>query len=138
MITNEKYWNFIYDQVETYKAVHLLIKQALLESGIQTEYVRPDEETAGKYAASNNCVRTFYKHDLQDNKKKIVGSCQRRRGKNLLVQGSIHITKKIDRFEFCNNLSAAFRSTLKVNTNSGQLNPQEIDYVSLEEEITRL
>jgi lipoate-protein ligase A len=84
-ITSSKYWN-VYDQNETYKIIHSIIKKALEECGI---YVSILEEKIDYI--NNICVNTFYANDLIFQDKKIVGSCLRKRGGKLIVQGSIHV-----------------------------------------------
>ena len=73
-----------------------------------------------------SCVQTLYKDDLLLNGKKIVGSCQRRRGKKILVEGSIHLKfteEQINIFtnEFFKNLS----NVLKCNTINKDLTAEE-------------
>jgi lipoate-protein ligase A len=108
LITNDQNWKYVYDQENTYKEIHAFIKEALAGIGIVSEFVSPEEETPVNLKSNNICVKTFYQHDLHSDMKKVVGSCQRRRGKNLLVQGSIHLQKKIIYSIFCNNIMAAF------------------------------
>jgi lipoate-protein ligase A len=110
-IASSKYWN-VYDQNETYKIIHSAIKKALEECGV---YVSMLEEKTDHL--DNICVNTFYTNDLIFQGKKIVGSCLRRRGRNLIVQGSIHVhleTDITDLFSklFAKNLAAAMNKDL--------------------------
>ncbi|MDR2437186.1 MAG: hypothetical protein LBD17_03860 [Endomicrobium sp.] len=84
-ITSSQYWN-VYDQNETYRIIHIAIKKALEECSIYTEMLY---EKANK--SDNICVNAFYTNDLILKGRKIVGSCLRRRGTNLIVQGSVHL-----------------------------------------------
>jgi lipoate-protein ligase A len=84
-IASSKYWN-VYNQNETYKIIHSAIKKALEECGV---YVTMLEEKTDH--VDNICVNTFYINDLVFESKKIVGSCLRRRGNKIIVQGSVHI-----------------------------------------------
>ena len=87
LIISDDLWKHIYNQEETYKIVHNEIKKALSAIGITCDNVT-NPDTAHK---DISCVKTFYKDDVFLNGKKLVGSCQRRRGRKILVQGSIHI-----------------------------------------------
>lgn len=104
-ILDENNWEHLYDQEKTYELIHLSIKSALAVCGIQTEFVKIKPDITAK---DNICVQTLYPYDLQSNSKKIVGSCQRRRGKTLMVQGSIHLHKTVNRDQFY----AAWRNSL--------------------------
>jgi lipoate-protein ligase A len=84
-IASSKYWN-VYDQNETYKIIHSAIKKALEECGV---YVTMLEEKADN--RNNFCVNTLYPNDLVFEGKKIVGSCLRRRGSKIIVQGSVYV-----------------------------------------------
>jgi lipoate-protein ligase A len=62
---------------------------------------------------------------LLNEQKKLVGSCQRRRGKSLLVQGSIHVPRKIDFKRFCCDLRAAFQKNIGASIKPGALCEEE-------------
>jgi lipoate-protein ligase A len=107
-ITSSKYWN-VYDQNETYMLIHLAIKKALEKCNVYTEMLY---EKANK--SDNICVNTFYTNDLILEDKKIVGSCLRRRGTNLIVQGSVHVRLGSKTKELFSNL---FAKNLAFTTN---------------------
>lgn len=79
-------WAYIYNQNETYKHIHLSIQKALNAIGINCLYLDKQEKNI-----SNMCLQTLYENDLVYNGKKVVGSCLRRRGNKILLQGSLHI-----------------------------------------------
>ena len=86
-IVSSEQWNYIYNQEETYKIIHSQMGDALKDIGVIC-----DNEAAKNTAPNKfSCVNTFYKDDVFFKGKKIIGSCQRRRGKKLLVEGSIHL-----------------------------------------------
>ncbi len=80
-------WPYLYSQKDTYKNIHTAVKEALslinIESVFAPESAFNEEETL--------CVRRIYGYDLIFEGKKIAGSCMRRRGEKILVQGSVHI-----------------------------------------------
>jgi lipoate-protein ligase A len=127
LITNDQYWKYVYDQENTYREIHAFIKDALAGMRIASEFVSPAEETPVNLKANNVCVKTFYQHDLHNDKRKIVGSCQRRRGKNLLVQGSIHLQNKIIYSILCNNIISAFNKS-HAGIEPGLLTNEELKY----------
>ena len=55
--------------------------------GIPTEFSSHDNSDA----RMNMCLEKLYDYDLVKDGKKILGSCQRRRGEKILIQGSIHL-----------------------------------------------
>ncbi|MDR3113278.1 MAG: hypothetical protein LBU09_02780 [Endomicrobium sp.] len=77
---------FVYNENETYKILHTAIQKAILKAGFETSFL---EIKTG--AASNICVQTLCESDLIYQGKKVAGSCLRRRGNKILVQGSLHI-----------------------------------------------
>lgn len=121
LVVSENIWKHIYDQETTYRTIHKNIKKALEKIGIFSMYGEQQEQQKigrledwkdrnDKGGKSFSCVQTLYKDDLILNGRKIVGSCQRRRGKKILVEGSIHLQLrdeqvKIFTQEFFNNLS---------------------------------
>lgn len=110
-IASKKHWEHVYDQTKTYELIHSAIKQGLKFTGIETDFC-VDYQTSS--AKGNICTKTFYRHDLQSNNKKIAGSCQRRRGAYLLQQGSIHFDEKYDFDEVVSNLVKGFADVLKL------------------------
>ncbi len=85
-IASSDFWPYVYDQTLTYKHLHLSIKKALAYVGIKCRLL--DTKQSG---ANNICVQTLYENDLLYKGRKIVGSCMRRRGNKLFVQGSLHM-----------------------------------------------
>ncbi len=86
-IVSSKQWNYVYNQEETYRILHTQMKNALKDIEINC-----DDETIVNITPNKfSCVNTFYKDDIFLKGKKIIGSCQRRRGKKILVEGSIHL-----------------------------------------------
>lgn len=86
-IVSSEQWNYIYNQEETYKIIHSQMGDALKDIGIICDNEAAKNMSPNKFS----CVNTFYKYDIFFKGKKIIGSCQRRRGKKLLVEGSIHL-----------------------------------------------
>ena len=124
LIVSDKVWPYIYDQEQTYKIIHENIRKALEKINIFCDKIDIESSETKNYS----CVQTLYKDDLLLNGKKIVGSCQRRRGKKILVEGSIHLKlnmeeAKIFAYEFFKNLS----NYLKCNTINKDLTNDEID-----------
>jgi lipoate-protein ligase A len=109
-IVSSKDWN-VYSQDETYKIIHLAIKKTLEECGIYTIMLKD------KAGYSNSiCVNTFYTNDLVYRGKKIVGSCLRRRGSKIMVQGSVHAHLDSDTADlfsrlFAKNLSSSINKS---------------------------
>ena len=87
---DEASWPWVYDQEKTYQMIHAAIRRGLLRLGFNAEFY------SGFTAPSGLCVQTFFPYDLHIGGIKIVGSCQRRRGKTLLQQGSIHLPAGVD------------------------------------------
>lgn len=82
-------WPFIYKQEETYQYFHSLLSGALAGCGVKTTFA--DVRTPGIGTPTTiSCVQTLYPHDVLHKGEKIIGSCQRRRGRKLLMQGSLH------------------------------------------------
>lgn len=87
LIASDDIWPYIYEQEKSYKIIHENLRNALAALGIICD-------GGGNFGLSKNnfsCVDTFYKDDLFLNGKKIAGSCQRRRGKRILIEGSLHL-----------------------------------------------
>jgi lipoate-protein ligase A len=85
-IASSIYWPFVYNENETYKTLHTAIQNALLKTGFETSFLE------SRQGSSNNiCVQTLCESDLMYKGRKVVGSCMRRRGNKILIQGSVHI-----------------------------------------------
>jgi lipoate-protein ligase A len=67
--------------------IHETLKKSLAFFNIICDR-KPDVSCVSK---NISCVDTFYKDDLFLNGRKIAGSCQRRRGKRILIEGSLHL-----------------------------------------------
>ncbi len=88
VVTAEPDWPEVFDQEKTYFLIHRGIREGLAELGIQSEFYT-EPKTSSDISL---CVATLFPHDLLYQKRKLVGSSQRRRGKVLLQQGSLHVT----------------------------------------------
>ena len=84
-------WPGIYSQEEMYRLIHQGIRKALNDLGYPAEFSIPAAVPPASNTRTTVCVTTIYPYDLLMNGRKIVGSCQRRRGKTVMVQGSIHV-----------------------------------------------
>ncbi|MFA6613173.1 MAG: hypothetical protein WCS83_00160 [Endomicrobiia bacterium] len=116
LIVSDSIWPYIYDQEQTYKIIHNEIKKALFDIKIICDNV-DKIDTSHK---DISCIKTFYKDDVFLNGKKLVGSCQRRRGKRILVEGSIHIKltdEQINIFasKLFKNISKCLNCDIEVN-----------------------
>jgi lipoate-protein ligase A len=86
LITSGESWPFVYSENETYKTLHTAVQKALAAAGFETSFLK------NRQGLQNNiCVQTLCESDLIRQGKKVVGSCMRRRGNKILVQGSVHI-----------------------------------------------
>jgi lipoate-protein ligase A len=107
---NANVWPFVYNQNLTYKNIHSCIKNALAALGVECSFA-----PAPSGSANNICVETVYDYDLMHNGKKIAGSCQRRRGKTILVQGSVHLALSPDEKNvFAHNFAKNLTEIMKV------------------------
>ncbi|MCA6079795.1 biotin/lipoate A/B protein ligase family protein [Candidatus Endomicrobiellum agilis] len=114
----------VYNQQETYRNIHLAIRKALQLLGIDSTIL---DKKAGN--ASNICVQTFCENDLILNGRKITGSCLRRRGNKLMVQGSIHINlNSTDRKVFSSNFAKNMAEFLKTEIKTSNFNNDDIKY----------
>ncbi len=99
LIVSDDIWKYIYDQEKTYKVIHDNIKKSLVKIGKIAKRFLTDGSIEGltdgndekKEKQNFSCIKTLYKDDLIFDGRKIVGSCQRRRGRKILVEGSIHL-----------------------------------------------
>jgi lipoate-protein ligase A len=93
MIAGKTSWPWLYDQTETYRRMHGVIRKILSDMGFEVE----SAEVAVVPAGGVSCIKTVFSHDVLYQGEKVVGSCQRRRGETILLQGSIHIPSLIGR-----------------------------------------
>ena len=111
-MTSVKGTMFSPDQEKNYLTLHQILKKALKNLGISSEFVSTKAEPAEPARESDriSCVKTLFSHDLFSNGKKIAGSSQRKRGETILLQGTIHLDLK-DRP--CDEITKAFIRTFK-------------------------
>lgn len=108
-------WPYLYNQEKTYEIIHNEIKKSLSGIGI----ICDNTVTLHSEHKDISCVKTFYKDDLFINGKKIAGSCQRRRGKKLLIEGSIHIKLNYEQIKnfaniYFNGISKILNCEMKI------------------------
>jgi lipoate-protein ligase A len=90
--------------------IHFAIKKTLQEFNITPIFFNKETKNI-----DNVCINTFCENDLILNGKKIVGSCLRRRGNKLIVQGSIHINlSNYDKRNFSENFAKNISKFLKI------------------------
>ena len=124
LIVSDKLWPYIYDQEKTYKLVHETIREALKSINIICDNISKETDSVKNYS----CVNTLYKDDLLLNGKKIVGSCQRRRGKRILVEGSIHLILQEEQKEiFTKNFFEILSKALKYDIIYSCINDFELN-----------
>jgi len=124
-VLDDNSWQHVYDQEKTYEIIHRGIKGALDICGLKTEFVSAGSGKGNTPGAGNICVKTLYPYDLLSGNRKVVGSCQRRRGKTLLVQGSIHIPQTIDRQIFRNSWETILKEDSDMEILHTGLNDEE-------------
>jgi len=123
LIVSDNIWPYIYDQEKTYKVFHDNIRKSLEKINIFCDKTEIKNDGLKSYS----CVQTLYKDDLLLNGRKIVGSCQRRRGKKILVEGSIHLKLTQEQSEtFANEFFKNLSYTLKCDTINKSLTKEEI------------
>ncbi|BAV58969.1 hypothetical protein AGMMS49532_02780 [Endomicrobiia bacterium] len=115
VITSSDFFN-VYNQQEIYRNIHLAIQKALQALGINSIILNKKTRNT-----SIICVQTFCENDLILNGKKIAGSCLRRRGSKLIVQGSIHIRlniaeKKVFSVNFAKNTAEFLKTEIKTSS----------------------
>ncbi|MCR4663136.1 MAG: hypothetical protein K5622_04535 [Endomicrobiaceae bacterium] len=124
LIVSDKIWPYIYDQEKTYKLIHENIRKSLETINIFCDKTAIENDNIKSYS----CVQTLYKDDLLLNGKKIVGSCQRRRGKKILVEGSIHLNLTQEQSQkFANSFFKNLSDSLKCDTINDNLTEKEIN-----------
>lgn len=124
LIVSDNLWPYIYDQEKTYKIIHDNIRKSLETINIFCDKTSIKNDNFKSYS----CVQTLYKDDLLLNGKKIVGSCQRRRGKKILVEGSIHLNLTPEQIKiFINDFFKNLSYTLKCDTINNELTEEEIN-----------
>ena len=96
----DELWPYLYDQEKTYEIIHNEIKKSLMAIGIICDNISKIDMEHKNFS----CIKTFYKDDLFLNGKKLVGSCQRRRGKKILVEGSIHTCLNYEQIKIFANI----------------------------------
>jgi len=116
-------WPYVYDQEANYKKLHLALKDGLELSGYKTEFAKPSCKTNN----TNMCVEKFFAYDLLLNGKKALGSCQRRRGDCLIVQGSLHLPVNYNVQEVIKNLVLGFQKKLGFEFVDSQLTSAEVE-----------
>ena len=125
LIVSDNIWEYIYDQEKTYKIIHENIRKSLEKLNIFCDKTNISSDKTPKYS----CVQTLYKDDLLLNGRKIVGSCQRRRGKKILVEGSIHLVLSDEQVNiFTQDFFKNLFEELKCNITNSKLTEEEINY----------
>ncbi|MBN1621352.1 MAG: hypothetical protein JW871_02030 [Endomicrobiales bacterium] len=130
-ITNKKQWPWLYNQEKSYYSIHSVIKEALKNLDIETDFF----SASGK-SRNNLCAETAFKYDLNIDGKKILGSCQRKRKNYLLQQGSIYtdiiLTQQDKARAVADSFKEAFKKLLKFELEI--LNPTR-EEVSFQQEL---
>jgi len=116
-------WPYVYDQETNYQKLHLALKTGLDLSGYKTEFANPSCKTE----KANMCVEKFFAYDLLLNGRKALGSCQRRRGDCLIVQGSLHLPPNYNVQDVINNLSIGFQKELSFSFVKSELTASEVE-----------
>jgi len=107
-IVSSDFWD-VYSQRRTYRSIHSAVQKALRLFGIDSVILDRKIGDAG-----NICVQTFYENDLVSKGRKIAGSCLRRRGDKIIVQGSVHVNLNCsDRKIFSENFAKNMAEVLK-------------------------
>jgi lipoate-protein ligase A len=91
LVISERYLPCVRDQQKTYMTIHSALRAGLENAGIKTDYCAQNGDRR-----TNLCTASVFAHDLAIGGKKVLGSCQRRRGNVLLQQGSINIPISIN------------------------------------------
>jgi lipoate-protein ligase A len=86
LVVSEKHLPCVRDQQRTYMTIHSGLRAGLQKAGIVADHCASDGSLK-----TSLCIASVFAHDLSIDGKKVLGSCQRRRGGVLLQQGSIHV-----------------------------------------------
>ncbi|MCX5781240.1 MAG: hypothetical protein NT145_00825 [Elusimicrobia bacterium] len=125
LIASKDEWPYINNQEKTYKLIHNAILKTLNDLSIDAEFC--EKSIFQKKRKDSVCVNNIFPYDIHLNGRKIVGSCQRKRGSAFLVQGSIHVEKLITNYrEFSKCLMDNFKDILKTKIFSSELNNEEV------------
>jgi lipoate-protein ligase A len=121
IIISSDFFN-VYNQQEIYRNIHLAIQKALQTFGVNSMIL---DKKIGN--TSSICIKTFCENDLILNGKKIAGSCLRRRGSKLIVQGSIHThLKPPEKKIFSGNFAKNTAEFLKIEIKSSSFDNNDI------------
>ncbi|MHB9154418.1 MAG: lipoate--protein ligase family protein [Endomicrobiales bacterium] len=125
LATHEADWPSVYDQERTYHLVHSWIREALACRGIPAEFYPAGTLPQPGPGKSNLCVQSFFPYDLHVRGSKIAGSSQRRKGKTLLVQGSLHLKGLCGFNDLAPALKEAWKKEMPGTLESSGLSPEE-------------
>jgi lipoate-protein ligase A len=124
-IVSSDFWN-VYDHCRSYRNIHLVLQKVLQRFGINSVIL--NKKTG---YVNSICIQTFCENDLIFYGKKIVGSCSRRRGNKLIIQGSIHINLDIiSRKKFSKEFASDLAMFIKVRTKSSNFSIDDIKYAN--------
>jgi lipoate-protein ligase A len=120
-IVSSDFWN-VYDHCRSYRNIHLVLQKVLQRFGVNSVILNK------KVGCVNSvCVQTFCENDLIFCGRKIVGSCSRRRGSKLIIQGSIHINLgNISRKKFSKEFASGMAKFIRVRTKSSNFSVEDI------------
>jgi len=123
LVISEKYLPSIRDQQKTYMTIHSALRAGLEKAGIKTDYC---PQNGDKH--TNLCTASIFAHDLAICGKKILGSCQRRRGNVLLQQGSIQVAipKRQTPEQFARTISQGFAKALGITLSQTTISDGQI------------
>jgi len=110
-IVSSDFWN-VYSQRETYRNIHSAVQKTLRLFGVDSVILDKKIGNTG-----NICIQTFYENDLIAKDRKIAGSCLRRRGGKIIVQGSVHVNlncnnRKIFSRNFAKNIAEILKTEI--------------------------
>ena len=121
LVTDSSCWPYVYNQEKSYEAIHMVVHNSFKSLGITTE-IYSNNQPGSK---NSLCTKTFFKNDLTFEGKKILGSCQRRRGGTLIQQGSIHVPVQTDFLGFSESIRKNFQKTVNANVVTGKISIEE-------------
>jgi lipoate-protein ligase A len=117
----------VYNEVKTYKNIHLAIKNALKPLNINPQILTCKGENV-----NNMCVNSFCENDLFLNNKKIVGSCLRRRLNKVIIQGSVHLKlNDVDRSTFTKHFAKNLAEHLNTKAQKDCFYNKEIEIANI-------